>query len=69
MCRFLVENRHIQSMQKYHEEYLTIHSKDVYRRMQDGDPTWVHDVPPGVALLICQSHMLGYDPEKAETGA
>jgi hypothetical protein len=28
---------------------------------------WVHEVPPGVALLICQNHLLGYDPEKFET--
>ena len=35
--------------------------------MREGDPTWVHDVPPGVALLICQRHLLGYDPEKFET--
>ena len=31
--------------------------------MHEGDPTWVHEVPPGVALLICQNHLLGYDPE------
>jgi hypothetical protein len=39
----------------------------VYRKLREGDPTWVHDVPPNVALLICQRHLLGYDPEKFET--
>ena len=65
---FLVENQHIQPIHKFHEEYLNIFSHDVFRRMHDGDPMWVHEVPPGVALLICQHHLLGYDPEKSEPG-
>jgi hypothetical protein len=65
---YLVENRHIQPIQNFHPEYLSILSSEVFRRMHEGDPTWVHEVPPGVALLICQSHLLGYDPETAETG-
>ncbi len=66
---FLVESGHIQPIDAYHDEYLTIHSHDVFRRMHEGDPTWVHEVPPGVALLICQSHLLGYDPETSESRA
>ncbi len=31
--------------------------------MREGDPTWVDDVPPGVALMICQNRLLGYDPK------
>jgi hypothetical protein len=30
--------------------------------MREGDPNWIHEVPPGVALLICQDHLMGYDP-------
>ncbi len=41
-------------------------SRDVYRRMQDGDPSWIHDVPPGVAFLICQRSLLGFDAAKFE---
>ena len=66
---YLVESQHIKPIHRYHEEYLSIHSHDVFKRMHDGDPMWVHEVPPGVALLICQNHLLGYDPEKAEPGA
>ncbi len=64
---YLVENRLIQPIHKYHEDFLNIFSKDVYRRMCEGDPTWVHDVPPGVGLLIAQNHLLGYDPDLTET--
>ncbi|MCA1684792.1 MAG: hypothetical protein LC745_02165 [Planctomycetia bacterium] len=65
---FLVENQHIQPIHKYHEEYLSIFSRDVFRRMHEGDPMWVHEVPPGVALLICQHHLLGYDPDTFDAG-
>lgn len=65
---YLVENHLIQPIDRYNEEYLSILSSEVYRRMHEGDPTWVHQVPPGVALLICQNHLLGYDPEIAEAG-
>jgi len=61
---FLIENQHIQPIRDFRREYLRIYSRDVYRRMREGDPTWVDDVPPGVALMICQNHLLGYDPAK-----
>jgi hypothetical protein len=64
LYRFLLENGHIQPIQDYNAEYLTIFSADVYRRMNEGDPSWVDQVPPNVALLICQNRLLGYDPEK-----
>jgi hypothetical protein len=61
---YLTENQHIQPIRDFKRENLAIFSRDVCRRMRDGDPTWVHDVPPGVALLICQRHLLGYDSER-----
>ncbi len=67
LYNFLVENQHIQPIRDYRPECLGIFSRDVYRKLKEGDPTWVHDVPPNVALLICQRHLLGYDPEKFET--
>jgi hypothetical protein len=67
LYNFLVENGHILPIHDYKPEYLTIFSRDVYRRMQEGDPSWVFEVPPGVGLMICQRHLLGYDPAKFET--
>ena len=64
LYNFLVESGHIQPIRDYKSEYLSIFSHDVYRKLKEGDPTWVDDVPPNVALLICQRHLLGYDPEK-----
>ena len=61
---YLIENQHIQPIRDYKRENLGVISRDVNRRIQEGDATWVHDVPPGVAFLICQRHLLGYDPAK-----
>lgn len=63
---FLIENQHIQAIRDYRPDNLRIFSRDVYRRMSEGDPTWLDDVPPGVGLLICQRRLLGYDPENYE---
>ncbi|MFO0909857.1 MAG: TonB-dependent receptor [Isosphaeraceae bacterium] len=62
LYNYLIENQHIQPIRDYNAENLQIYSRDVYRRMRDHDPTWVHDVPPGVALMICQRSLLGYEP-------
>ncbi|WP_406700205.1 TonB-dependent receptor [Singulisphaera sp. Ch08] len=63
LYNFLVENQHVQALRDFNTEYLSINSREVYRRMREGDPNWIHEVPPGVALLICQDHLMGYDPD------
>jgi hypothetical protein len=64
LYNFLIENQHIQSIRDYKPNNLRIFSRDVYRRMHEGDPTWLDDVPPGVGLMICQRRLLGYHPAK-----
>ena len=67
LFNFLVESGHIQAICDYKPEFLSIFSHNVYRKLKEGDPTWVNDVPPNVALLICQRHLLGYDPDQFES--
>jgi hypothetical protein len=69
LYRYLLENGHIRPIRDYNPEYLSIYSREVLRMMREGDPMWVDQVPPGVALLICRNHLLGYDPEKFDTAA
>ncbi len=69
LYNYLVNNGHIQPICDYKPEFLSVFSRDVYRKLHEGDPTWVHDVPPNVALLICQRHLMGYDPAKFEEPA
>ena len=65
LYNYLIENQHIQPIRDYNPENLGIFSRDVYRKMREHDPSWVHDVPPGVALMICQRNLLGYVSEDA----
>ena len=67
LYNYLMENQQIQAIRDYNPEYLRVFSREVYRKMQEGDANWVHDVPPGVAFMICQRHLLGYDPAQYET--
>jgi hypothetical protein len=69
LYKFLIENQNIQPIRDFTPEYLSMFnlSRDVFRRVQVGDPTWIDDVPPNVALLICQRHLLGYDPRNFES--
>ena len=64
----LIVNQHIQPIRDFNRDCLSMLnlSRDVFRRLQEGDPTWVDDVPANVALLICQRHLLGYDPKNFE---
>ncbi len=69
LFNYLVESGHIQAITDYKAEYLGVFPHIVYRKLHEGDPTWVDDVPPNVALLICQRRLLGYDPSKFEEPA
>jgi hypothetical protein len=69
LYNYLVDNGHIQPIRDYKPEFLSVFSRDVYRKIREGDPTWVHDVPPNAALLICQRNLFGYDPAKFEEPA
>jgi hypothetical protein len=71
LYNYLFENQFIRPILDFKPEYLSTFnlSRDVFRRLQEGDPTWVDDVPANVALLICQQHLLGYSPEKFEDDA
>jgi hypothetical protein len=69
LYNYLVDNGHIQPIRDYKAEFLGVFSRDVYQKIREGDPTWVHDVPPNAALLICQRQLFGYDPAKFEEPA
>ena len=68
LYNYLIENQQIQPIRDYTPEYLSVFSRDVYRKMQEGDANWVHDVPPGVAFMIIQRHLLGYESDVVKAG-
>ena len=47
-------------LDNFSEEYLSIFSRDVLKRIASGDATWQEMVPPEVAELIRQKSFFGY---------
>jgi len=42
------------------EKYLPIFSRTALAKLKSGDPAWLEMVPPEVAKIIRQRHLLGY---------
>lgn len=64
---YLVENRLIESLRDYNPEFLPIFSREVLRKLQSGDESWVKEVPPQVAAIIRERRLLGYGEGASET--
>jgi hypothetical protein len=63
----LLENHYIDCIVGFDPAILSIFSRDVLRRLKDGDPTWEKLVPASVATAIKKRHLFGYiAPAKAE---
>lgn len=57
---YLVENRLIESIRDYDEKCLTTFSRDVLKRLREGEASWETMVPPEVAQIIKKRKLLGY---------
>lgn len=57
---YLVENHFIQGMRDVNEGGMGIYSRDVLKMLQAGEVGWEEKVPPQVAQLIKERHLLGY---------
>ncbi len=55
----LVENGFIQSLDFYNREFLHIFSRDVLRKIEEGDASWESDVPIAVATCIKERGFFG----------
>jgi hypothetical protein len=62
---YLVENRMIESVRDYDERLLSVFSRDVLKRIRNGDDSWESMVPPVVAEIIKQRKLLGYAAKAA----
>jgi hypothetical protein len=57
---YLVERGSILPLKNYNPDYLRIFSRDVARRIQEGDASWERDVPSEIADVIKKRGFLGY---------
>ena len=62
---YLVDRGCILSLRGYNPDYLRIFSRDVARRIKEGDASWEQDVPPEIAALIKKRGFFGYRRESA----
>jgi hypothetical protein len=53
-------------LDNYRDDYLSIFSRDVLKRIAGGDPSWESMVPEVVAELIKQRSFFGYSKAKAD---
>lgn len=56
----LLENHYIDSIVGFNQDILNIFSRDVLRRIKEGDPTWEKMVPGPVAAAIKKRGLFGY---------
>lgn len=66
---YLVENRLIESIRDYREEWLPIFSRDVLAKIRAGDPAWERGVPPVVASMIKERGLFHCAAPPAKAGA
>ncbi len=59
---YLLENHYIEPVLGYHQENLGIFSRDVLKKITEGDPAWETMVPPQAAAIIKDRHLWGYRP-------
>ena len=56
---YLVENRFIENLKDYDEKCLPIFSREVLKRIREGDLSWKTMVPDEVAKIICERRLFG----------
>ena len=60
LFQYLIDNRYIEEIVDYSEEYLRIHPPDVLAKLKSGDAGWERMVPPEVAAVIKRRRFFGY---------
>ncbi len=61
----LVDGDKIKALENYNPGLMHIFSRDVLKRIQDGDPSWTTMVPPAIADVIQKRHFFGYQAAPA----
>jgi hypothetical protein len=60
----LLENHYLDSIVGFNPEILSIFSRDVLRRIKEGDATWESMVPAPVVAAIKRRGLFGFMPPK-----
>jgi len=60
LYRHIVEGRKIKQLDNFDVSLLHIFSREVLKRIQDGDESWILMVPPRIAEVIMERRFFGY---------
>jgi hypothetical protein len=60
LYEFLVDSGNVEQLEGFHEEYLSIFSREILKKIKVGDPTWESMVPLGVAEVIKRQSFFDY---------
>ncbi len=62
LYRHIVEGKKIKQLDNFDVSLLHIFSREVLKRIQDGDDSWILMVPPRIAEVIMERRFFGYQP-------
>ncbi len=62
LYKFFAYNGKVIDITDYERENLKIFSREVLKMITNGDPGWEKMLPEGIAELIKEHHLFGYDP-------
>jgi len=65
LYRHIVDGDKIKSLNNYDASLMHIFSRDVLKRIQDGDSSWIEMVPPAIAKVIQNRRFFGYQDAPA----
>jgi hypothetical protein len=60
LFQFLIDNRYIEEIPDYRQEFLRIYPGTVLAKLKAGDKSWEEMVPPEVAQIIKEREFFGY---------
>jgi hypothetical protein len=60
LCRFLLDNRRIEALERYDPSILQVRTPDVLAQLQRGDPSWESAVPGRAAGIIKERRLFSY---------
>jgi hypothetical protein len=60
LFQYLIDNRYIEEIADYREEFLRIYPATVLAKLKTGDKSWEEMVPPEVAQIIKEREFFGY---------
>jgi hypothetical protein len=64
LYKFFAYNGKVVDITEFEKEHLKIFSREVLKMINDGNPGWENLLPHGIAEIIKQHQLFGYDSSK-----